>query len=546
MATAASLFHRLPRLPASRRPCALLAGAALLYLALYAYLLRDVGLAVDEWAWLLYRPVSFHGLIDPYNKQPIIGQILVYRSWTSTVGVAHRTPLTLAYAAIQLAVASLVYVMARRRVGAWPAVGVGILVLFMGRAWETLLFPGALSFPVPTLAACVAWCALDRSPRASMQVFLAGLLGVAGLSGALLPAVLAGLGAEMVAARAWRRLWIVAAAAAPLAVWYVVQANVDHVVAGAGRDYIQLESNVHALLTWAAKLVASAAGAAVGLPPEGGPVVLAVVVTGLVLWRRAARPVSRFLTPRATGLAVTLGVTVLMTGAARAKDTPATSSRYLYFPAIVLLLLACEGARGLPVSRRRLAATAGGVVVAAAVVLGIQELRDGKVVYRRASDGTAARMGALRLVAGHLPPSHLVVEPSRLAYTPVVVENVHRRFGDVLMHTPGRLARALPESRAAADQVLVSALVRPAGRAPAGCRPLPGGDNGALPRGDWNVAVRAARPTVLELRRFANPGGGVRVPVASARDVVVRVADVGVTPPWRLRAPGATIRICPG
>jgi hypothetical protein len=528
-----------------RRPVALLAAAGLLFLALYQYLLRDVGLAIDEWAWLLYRPVSFHGLLDPYNKQPIIGQILVYRSWTTTLGVAHRAPLTLGYAAMHLAVASLVYVMARRRVGAWPALGVAVLVLFMGRAWETLLFPGTLSFMLPTLAACVAWSALDRSPRPPTQVAVAGLLAVAGLSGGLIPAVLAGLSAELVAARAWRRLWIVAAAAAPLGAWYVVQANIDHVVAGAGRDYIQLEWDPGALVTWAGKLVAAAAGATVGLPPEGGLAVLAVVGVGLFAWRRTARSSNRFPTPRALGLAVALTVAVLVSGVARSKDTPPTSSRYLYFPAIVLLLLACEGAAGLPVPRTRLAAIGGGAVVAGALFLGVQELRDGKVFYRRASDGTAARMGALRLVAGRLPPSQLVVEPSRLAYSPTSVENVHRRFGDAPIHTPARLARALPESRAAADQVLASALVRPAPRAPAGCRLLAGGDTGALPRGDWIVAVRAGRPTVLELRRFADAGGGVRIPVSSSHELAVRVADVTVARPWRLRAPGASIRICP-
>src|SRR2546423_14907309 len=103
-----------------------------------------------------------------------------------------------------------------------------------------------------------------------------------------------------------------------MAACYLVQANIAHVAIGAGRDHVRLGANLQALPLWAVKLVCAAAGATLGLPTEGGAAVLVIVVLGLVVWRRAARPVSRFLTPRALGLLVVLGAVVLLTGAARA------------------------------------------------------------------------------------------------------------------------------------------------------------------------------------------------------------------------------------
>ena len=52
---------------------------------------------------------------------------------------------------MHVAVAALVFDLARRRASAWAAAGVAVLVLFLGRAWETLLFPGCLSLMLPTL-----------------------------------------------------------------------------------------------------------------------------------------------------------------------------------------------------------------------------------------------------------------------------------------------------------------------------------------------------------------------------------------------------------
>jgi hypothetical protein len=88
-------------------------------------------------------------------------------------------------------------------------------------------------------------------------------------------------------------------------------------------------------------------------------------------------------------------------------------------------------------------------------------MRDGKVFYRRSADGTAARMGAVRLAGDRLPADFLVIEPSRLAYTRAEVDRFVARFGAGALHDRHELARALPESRDAAAQILARAGIRP-------------------------------------------------------------------------------------
>jgi hypothetical protein len=337
---------------------------------------------------------------------------------------------------------------------------------------------------------------------------------------------------------------VAAAGAAPLVAWYVVKLATTPVAVGAGASDVRLGDNLPELPVWSAKFLASASGAVFGLPPAGGAVVLGtVVVAGALALAVGTGRLASSLTPRALGLLVTLGATVLATGAARAASTPPTTSRYLYFPAIVLVLLGCELWPALPRVRvpARLVAPVGVAVVAVAVGLGANELRDGKVFYRRAADGTAARMGALRLLGDRVPPGFAVVEPSRLAYTRAEVDRFVRRFGDRPVDGRAELGEALPESRAAVDGLLAAALVRPAAGAAGPCAPL---RRETLGPGSAYVVVRARRPALARLRAFAEPPGAVAVPVGAGKPVVLRVDDPALGRPWRIVAPATSLRVC--
>ena len=532
-------------------PVAVVAAAALAFVAVELYLLRDVGPSNDEWTFLLYRPLTFHGLFDEYNAQPIVSEVLLYDVWARLAGPDHRMPLVALYAAMHAAVGSLVFAIARRRVGAWAAAGAAVLVLFLGRAWETLLTPAALTFMLPTLAACLAWFALDSPGRRGREAGAAGALALAGLCGGLVPAVLAGLAAELGLARRWRTLWIVLAGAVPLAGWYAVKLTTTPRPVGSGVGDVRLGDNLAELPVWAAKFLAAAAGAAVGVGPLLGAAVLVLGGIGLVLIRRVARNDEMpdatghtsggrtpWMTPRAAGLAVTLAATVLATGLARASTTPPGTSRYLYFPAVVLVLLACELWRA-PVPRRL--APVAVVAVALAALLGLGELRDGKPFYRRAADGTAARMGAVRELGGRLPAGVSIVEPSRLAYTRADVERFARRHGDGAMLRGGELVHALPESRDAVDLLVAPVLVRPLASAARNCVRARGQ---TVPAWRPAVAVSAPAPVVVRLRALAEAPGAVTLSLPAGETLALHTSRLRPGLPWRLFAPGASVRAC--
>jgi len=510
-----------------------LAAGAVIYVVLYLYLLRNVGLAFDEWEWLLYRMSSFGTLssfgsvVLPYNSQPIVGEILLYRLWAHTVGPAHHWVLDFVYVSMEVAVATFVFSMARRRVGSWPAVACALVVLVMGRAWETLLFPASMTFVLPTIAVCAAWAALDGRRSALTWALVSGLLAFAALSGGLGIAAGVGIGVEVVLARRWRGVWLAACAAVPWIVWYVA----ENATTG-----VDVARNLRDTPVWGAKYLAAAAAAAVGLPAVAGFAVLPVAIAGIWLWRRRSSPSSTVWTPRAAGLLATLFVAVVATGAARASDTPAATSRYMYFPAIVLILLACEWTAGLTAVRRRLAAGLAAAIVMLAAILGVQQFRYGKVFFLSSADATAARMGAMRLVGG--PPS--VVEPEGLAYYPALLDSFSRRFGSRPIYTEHQIASALPTSRSDVDQQLATAEVR-FGGSPRSCHLAP--VDGDLPRAGATVVVDSSRPRIAELVRFADLSGAVHVPVFVPR-TVFRLRGDSITRPWRLVTPGATIHIC--
>jgi hypothetical protein len=248
------------------------------------------------------------------------------------------------------------------------------------------------------------------------------------------------------------------------------------------------------------------------------------------------------MSPRAIGLGSTLLFVVLVTGAGRAATTPASSSRYMYVPAILLLLLACECTAGLtvPVTRRQLAVSAGAVVVAVAAVLGERQFRHGKVVYRQLADRSAALMGAMRIVGA---PS-IEVEPSRLAYTPGTIDAFVRNYGSAPLYTEAEIAQSLPQTRADVDAMLSKADIALRSGPVGGdrCRPL--AVNGALPPGPIAVSVRTSRIVLLRLIRYADPAGAAATPL-DPPGITFTVRRDRLMKPWRLLVPaGASVSVC--
>lgn len=505
----------------------------------YLHLMRRVGPTKDEWAWLLYlvhpgpgdvypKPgASFwFTLIYPDNSQPIVGEVLIYKAWAELVGVGHYWVVRVFFLALQLSVVALVFCLARRRVGERAALAVGVLVLISGRAWETVLFPASMTFVLPALVLCAAWTALDRrKPSRGRLIAVTLALALVVVSTGLGVAILGGLAVEIIVSRRWWRLSIVVGGSATLFAWWLRW----HSILQPG-----LRHNLPHLPLWGLKYLSAAAGATVGAGPVPGAALLVGTAGAICLWRRA-QGLGLPRTDRFAGLVGTLLLAVGTTGAARAADTPASTSRYMYFSALVLLLLCSEATADLEPRPRSIGIVAPIAAMIAALGLGLPKLGDDMTAYYESSDRTKAVMGAL-LLTGTPPIENQAADG--LVYGPLTLRHFVAVFGRSAFASPRAISQTLPAARLAVDKMLGPAELRPVpvGSVPGACRPLPAG--GKLPRGSATVRITADAPVAVRIVRYATavgaPPTAVRPP---GTELAVSPDALGTS--WRVVLPAA-------
>src|SRR4051812_1560215 len=293
--------------------------------ALLLYLGRDRTFFFDEWNWVQDR--SFGGvktLLEPHNEHVSIFPGAIYRGLLEVFGLSHGWPFRLPGIVAHLACCGFLFVLVRRRAGAaWAAVA-AILLLFLGQAWEDLLWGFQVGFLLSVLGGLVAWWALDRGDRTGDIVACAALC-VGALSSSLGVPIAVGVGAELLVSRRRGALWIPIVPLALYGLWYL----------GYGKSAITADGIYHAP-GWAVDAAAAASGSLFGRGLDYGRpllfVALALVVFGVL---------RRGVSPRLAGVLVAGAAFWLLTGAARsagATPTQPESSRYLYLGAVVLLL----------------------------------------------------------------------------------------------------------------------------------------------------------------------------------------------------------------
>ena len=124
-----------------RRPRLALAGllAAALFLFTDGH---DQTFWYDEWAFLLGRRGSdLATFLEPHNGHLSLLPIAVYKLLLGAAGMDHYWPFRLTVVVLHLICALLLFVYAERRVGGWLALGAAALLLFLGPAWEVIVWP---------------------------------------------------------------------------------------------------------------------------------------------------------------------------------------------------------------------------------------------------------------------------------------------------------------------------------------------------------------------------------------------------------------------
>jgi hypothetical protein len=385
-----------------RRPYAVLGAGLLAIGLLLMWLSRHFGFFQDEYAFILTRHAwNIDAFWLPHNGHLSVVPVTVYKLLFVTVGLHHTWPYRLILVSLHLLCVALVYVLAMRRVGRWPALIPAFLLLVLGSGYEDLLWAFQIGFLGSLAAGLGALLCLERHTRRAD--IAAGVLVAIGLgSSSVGLAIAVAILVELLVTRAeWRRLWIALGPLALYVLWYL------HF----GTNEASL-ANVPLIPLMDTEAAAYGFAAFGGLSVGYGQLMLAAAVGYLLFRGWRGRP---FPALTIAGIAGALAFWTLIALTRAQYDEPG-ASRYVY-PSAVFILIATIGVLEWRHFSPRSSALFG-VVIAAAALSNLQPLltyaQDRTDVDRevRLALGAAQMVGpagspSFQPDAHHLPFLHL-------------------------------------------------------------------------------------------------------------------------------------------
>jgi hypothetical protein len=458
----------------------------------------------DEWTWLITRRSGWSGIISSYNQHLVAAPSALYQALFHTVGLRHYWVYRMLQTLAHVGCMSAVFVFARRRIGATAALVLVAPLLFLGYAWEYVLWAINIGFVSSIGLSICALLALEAEDR-KHEVLACVLLVVALACSEFTVPFLVGIAVELCwRDRSARRAYVWAVPLALYAAWWLGY-----------HQSTNAADNLTAAPAYAADLAASALGGLFGLSIDWGrPLLLAGVL--LVGWR-LTRPDA---TPRLLAVTLAAGSFWFLVALGRAQLGEPTASRYIYTGATLIVLIAAEVGRGLSLERglrRRRLLAAAALVVLFAVAGNVRQMTVGEDQIRVSSDTVRAELTALQFARPVVSPT-LMIDPKWMPGT-----LAGRYFGavDSLGSSPAEsgseLARAPESARTAADGLLIRA---------GELRPVPlsgvGPGSAAPPVPAPAPAVAASAGGTVQTRggcvgfRSAGPGASLDLPVPTA------------------------------
>ncbi len=548
---------------ARNAPTLLLAGALLASAALTLALTWNLTFIQDTWAFLIERrEITLDTIFEPHNEHIVAIPALLKQLQLRIFGMDSARPEYVLMIVLLLVSASLLFVYLRRRVGAWPALFGTVLVLFLGSAWETVLWPFEIGFVGSILFGIATLLALEREdPLGDAAACLFLVLGFAfssvGLIFFLAAAVAIGLGPRE---RWLARAYVVAVPVLFFVGWYL----------GWGHD-AENHLGVRNLLDsprYVAEALATTVGGLLGLgsnpfdeysvdPAWGRPLLLALVAALAYRQWRWRPGLVRTLWPAAAALAAYW----LLASFNYFPGREPTGSRYQYAGAVLLLMVLANLLAGQRLGRRALIAA--GVVTVLAIGPNLVLLKNGHDHFRDQTVLTRADTSAIEIARETVDPEFELT--ADVAGTPTLVNIYAGKYLTAVeeygspAYSQEELASAPEPGRAQADIVLAAALpIRVNTRLASGARPvaagrcelIPGGGAEAqevrLEPGTTRVLIDPGPSTTLQMRRFAvdsHPVGYENVPGDSVSRVWIP-ADRSTRPWYLLVEAIQPVRVC--
>jgi hypothetical protein len=480
---------------------------------------RGTSFFFDEWDFILHsRGNTASAFLTPHNGHLSLVPIAIYRLLFGLVGLHHYGAYRLAAAALHLVVGVLVFVLVRRRAGDGVALVGSGLVLFLGHAWQDLIWPFQIGYLASLAAGLGALSMLDRNDRpGDLSASVLVLIAYAS-SGLGIPLALGAGLAILISRSALTRLWVVVAPSILYGVWYLHY----------GQDQAS-RSNVTAVPGYVLDSFGGAVGALTGLGSLVRRQEAAVALILLLVAILFVRPDRRILVP------IVIAVSFWALAAlSRAQLHEPTASRYLYPGAIMLVLVIGELLHGVQAPKGVLIALAALAAVAAG--WNVAALQDGANGLRAVDQTVDAELRALELERG-AAASDLQPDPSR---APQLTAGPYFSAVDTLGSPAVPLAdlpRLPPDVRSSVDAVMANA-------APPSVVALAGSTSsrrcGHPTRGPLEIVVPARglivigrAPVTLDLRRYGDPGSKAFSARLKAGGVRVTLQHDAAPVPWR-------------
>jgi hypothetical protein len=540
-------------------PEALLGIALAASVALLLLLTREMTFIQDTWEFLMNRrEVTADTLLTPHNEHIVVLPVAIEQVFLRVFGMDDARPEYLLMAIALAATALLLFLYVRRRVGPWLGLFAAVLLLFLGPAWEVLLWPFELTFVGSLLFGIAMLLALDREDRGGDVVACLCLCLSFGFSGLGVPFA-AAAAVDVLQKRRRRglgRAYVVLIPALLFGLWYLGWGS-------EAKTHFSLD-NLLDTPRYVFESAAAATGSLFGLGPGSGlagdPIwarALLVVLVVAFVYRQLRRP---GIAPGFWPVAAAATTNWFLTAFNQVPGREPTSSRYQYVGAILVLLLLANLLQGARFGRRALAAI--GAVTLAAVVVNLAILADGRDVLRVQAELTKADLGAIEIARRTVDPSFgltpeiagtaTLIDVQAAEYLAAVDE-----YGSPA-YSPSELGQAPHYARRWADVVLSQALplstfTRRDSYDPTAvaenCVRVPAGDTSelSLSPGVTRIEISPGPEADFSLRRFSPSGYPVPAAGAPGNSVTLLEIPRDGAPrwPWYLRVEASqTARVC--
>ncbi len=442
---------------ARRGPDVVFAALALVAFVTLLYLGRSLTFFGDEWEFIVRRQdLTLATLLDPHNEHWSLFLVLVYNVIFSVVGLHSYLPYLAALLLVHVLAVTGLFVLLRRIAGPFVALGGAALMLFLGSAYEDLLWAFQIGF-VGSVAAGV-WALLIIHAGVDRRALMAagGLLLVAVATSGLGLFFLVAAGTLALLDPSRRRaLRPIVAVGVIYVAWFAIFGR-------AGLDAAHSPFSLTALAGVPAFVITGGGrgiGALIGADLAENQALFVLLMTA-VAWGLIR---GQYVPPLATAAMAGLVVQFVIIGLARDQaygqgSIGATAPRYVYstvaFLLIVVASLVGDAARRSVSWRQGLAVL---LVVGFALIGNVAALRSGshffeaQAVQLRAAIGWVEEHPSSPLIRANVAPT---------SYTPVGVSDILALAGHGSVTHDDLLQVVIPHVTPAASDQAIFAMVK--------------------------------------------------------------------------------------